>query len=157
MWVEEHKMRQRCVLCGQKGPEALCWQIGDLTDCIVHIFVRLRTTFFLFIPHPSLTSRPAGALCSTHPTFSLGSDICLRPPPTFLRHCLSQAHISLTAQHLDIPRCPRAPVILRRPDFCHQYLAPESWCVWRTAEGLLYNRKRLQTFSVNVYERLSKV
>lgn len=52
MWVEESAKCSRAVLRGLRGPEALCWQIGDLTDCIVHTLPGHGTAFYSTLSAP---------------------------------------------------------------------------------------------------------
>lgn len=54
--VDESTHWGRAVLCGLRGTEALCWQIGDQTHCIVYALPTEGKRFFI---HPFLHSSPA--------------------------------------------------------------------------------------------------
>lgn len=73
MWVDESAKWSRGALWGLRGTEALCWQTGDLTDCIVHTLLGPREPHFI-------APFPVGVLYPTPSTFNLASFISPRSP-----------------------------------------------------------------------------
>lgn len=99
MWVEESAKCGRAVLRGLRGPEALCWQIGDLTDCIVHTLPGHGTAFYSTLSAPP--SSAVGFLGFAPSTSIMG----LRPYTNQLRlSSFSPPHPS--TPHLGLPPPP---------------------------------------------------